>query len=305
MGIKSNVTTSVRKETYKNLQLNAGCTLFNYDISSYATADALKLALASELESGTHLLGATRGGGTFVITRDMRKVDADGVRTDFVGSEIVDKADAYMTETLIEITPEHIKRVLGNADIDDTVPGHIKVKIRNAIDEGDYLQNIIWIGDTSEGFMAIELYNALNTADFTFTFADKNEGTVGVEYHAHQENIAADDYLPCELHWLYPSGNVEALTVSSAAGTNVGATKITKSYTLGTGEHFVYKVGTAGSAPAIQFNEKADYSWTEWDGSSDINVGVSANNKKATFAVVDAGGRCKSSGSCTLAVKTA
>lgn len=205
MAIKSNVTTPLRRETYKNLQLNAGCILVDFSIDSYATADALKTALAAAITSGTKLLGATRGGGNFVITRDIREVEADGVRGAFVGSRIVDSADAYMSTTLIEITPDHIKSVIGNADIDDSVSGHVVMTVRTAIDDEDYLPNLIWVGDTSEGFMAIELQNALNTADFSFTFTDKNEGTATCEFHAHRDDVEDTDELPVKLHWLYPA----------------------------------------------------------------------------------------------------
>ena len=305
MAIKSSVTTPLRRETYKSLQLNAGVFLVDFDLSGYTNAEDLKAALASAITDGSKLLGATRGGGSFVITRDIRQVEADGVRAKFKGSEIVDSADAYISTTIIEITPQHIKDVLGNADIDDDVPGHVVVTIRMAIDDGDYLPNIIWIGDTSEGFMAIELTDALNTADFTLTFADKNEGTANAEFHAHQEGVEYTDNLPVKLHWLYPAGELGELTVSSAAGTNVGGTKITKNYTLVGGEKFVYKVGTSQAAPSIAYQEKADFSWTQWDGSSDIAVGVDANGKKMTVAVVDSYGKATMSGNCTLAVKTA
>ena len=305
MAIKSNVTTPLRKETYKNLQLNAGLTLVNFDLSSYATADALKTALAAAIQDETKLLGASRGGGTLTITREIRQVEADGVRSRFKGSEIVDSADAYLSQTLIEITPDHLKAVLGNVDIDDTVPGHVVMTMRTAFEDTDYIDSIVWIGDTSEGFVAIELLNALNTADFTFTFADKNEGTVNVEYHAHQEDVNDNEELPCKIHFFDPAGTLGELTVTSAAGTNVGGTKLTLTNTLAAGQKYVYKVGTSGAAPSIAYHEKADYTWTQWDGSSDIAVGVDANSKKATLAVVDSFGKAVKSGSFTLTVKTA
>lgn len=205
MGIKSNVTTPLRKETYKNLQLNAGLFLVGFDISGYDDASELKTALAAEITSGDKLLGATRGGGSFVITRDIREVEADGVRGSFVGSRIVDAADAYLSTTLIEITPDHIQNIIGNADVNNANPDHVVVTIRTAIEETDYLDSIIWIGDTSEGFMAIELENALNTADFNFTFSDKNEGTATCEFHAHRDDVETEDDLPVKLHFLYPA----------------------------------------------------------------------------------------------------
>lgn len=304
MGIKSSVTTAARKDTFKNLQLNAGAVIVNDDISSYTDAESLKAHLAEVIADGSHLLGATRGGGTHTLTRDMRRPEVDGVRANFVGGEIVDGGDPYISTTLLEQTVDHIKYVLGNVDIDDTDPNHVVVRVRLAIDESDYIQNVIWIGDTSEGFMAIELFNAFNTADFVFTWADKNEGTMTAEFHAHQSDLEDTEYLPVAYHFLTPSSAMGELEITSAAGTNVGETAITKDYTLKSGEKFVYKVGTASAAPSIAYDEKADYTWTEWNGSSAIDVGASANGKKATFAVIK-GGKALMSGSCTLAVKTA
>jgi hypothetical protein len=198
MGVKSNTTTPLRKETYEKLQLNAGITLVDFDYSSISDAEALKAAIQAAKSSGTKLLGATRGGGTFTITREIRQVEADGVRFRFKGSEIVDSADAFLSETLIEVTPEHIKSVLGNADI--ATSGHkTTISLRTAIEDEDYLENIVWIGDTSKGFVAICLYNALNTADFTLTFADKSEGTINCEFHAHQGDVDDFDDVPCEI----------------------------------------------------------------------------------------------------------
>lgn len=305
MGVKSNVTTPLRKETYKNLQLNAGITLVNFDYSGITDAAGLKTAIAAAKASGTNLLGATRGGGTFNVTREMRQVEADGVRFGFVGSEIVDSADAYLSETLIEVTAAHIKKVLGNADI-ETSGLKTTITLRTAIEDDDYLSNICWVGDTSEGFVLICLYNALNTADFTLTFADKNEGTINAEFHAHQGDVDDYDELPCEIVFFDSDGELASITVTSAAGTNVGETALSTTNVLGSGEKYVYKVGSSGSAPSIAYHEEPDYTWTEWDGSSAINVGVAANGKKATVAVINNNGKAiKKSGAVTLAVKTA
>ena len=301
MGVKSNITTPLRKETFKSLQLNAGLTLYNFDISSYADASELKTALAAAIVSGQNLLGATRGGGTFNITRDIRQVEADGQRYRYVGSEIVDAVDAFLSETLIEVTPDHLKAVLGNVDV--TTSGLKTVlTMRTAFEDDDYLTNVVWVGDTSEGFVCIDMKNALNTADFTFTFADKNEGTVNVEYHAHQDEVDDYDEAPFQIVFLDADGDLEELTITSAAGTNVGATKLTSSYTKKSSEHYVYKTGN--TAPSIGYYQEPDYTWTEWDGSSDLALGVDQNGKKITVAVVNASGRALASGNTTLVIKT-
>lgn len=93
---------------------------------------------------------------------------------------------------------------------------------------------------------------------------------------------------------------LEEITVESVAGTAAGDTALTLSeYTPGSGESYVYKVAT-GTAPAIGYGAIPDYSWTPWDGSSDITA---ATGTKITVASVDANGRVVAAGSATVTAK--
>lgn len=192
------LTSPIRSETFEKLQLNAGIFLKDFDYSSITDATALKTAIASAITAGTKLLGATRGGGTFNVTRDMREPEVDGRRYPFVGGRFVDSADAYLGTTLIETTPANFVKALGSATA-TTSGKKTTVKMHTAIEDTDY-EDIVWVGDLADGKMvAIKLYNALNTSDFTFTFTDKGEGTFSVEFHAHQDDVLDYDYAPFEV----------------------------------------------------------------------------------------------------------
>lgn len=92
-------------------------------------------------------------------------------------------------------------------------------------------------------------------------------------------------------------GSMTALTVASAAGTAAGDTAVTVTgYTLGSGEKWAYKVAS-DNAPTIGYNVIADFTWTEWDGTSDITA---ATGKKIAVIAVDADGRAKAYGSATV-----
>ena len=300
------LTTPLRTETFENLQLNAGIFLKNFDYSSIADAAALKAAIASEIAAGTNLLGATRGGGSFVVTRELRSPEADGKRYGYVGDKFVDSCDAHLSTTLIEMTAQNVKDAFGSASI-TTSGKKTTIKLGTAIGTSAYMQKLCWAGDLADGrLVLISLDNALNTADFNLTFTDKGEGTLPVEFHAHQGDVSDYDYAPMEIVYFEPDGTAEAITVTSTAGTSVGNTALATTNTLASGQHYVYKVGTASSAPSIGFREEPDYTWTEWDGTSEINVGASANGKKATIVVINGNKKViKNSGAVTLAVKTA
>lgn len=297
-------TTPLRQGTFPNLQLNAGIFLMNFNYDSISDRAALKAAIVSAIQAETQLLGATRGGGTFTVTREMRTPEIDGMRYGFIGSDFVDSADAQITTTLVEVTPNNFAHLLATGDV-ETSGSKKTIKMRTAIGEDDYLTNICWIGDLADGrYVLICLKNAINTADFSLTFTDKGEGTLAVEFHARQANVEDYDEAPFEVVF-FDGGTAAALTVTSAAGTNVGETALTTENSLGSGQKYVYKVGTATAAPAVAYHDEPDYSWTEWDGSSAINVGASANGKKATIAVINSLGQVIKAGNVTLAVKTA
>lgn len=297
------LTSPIRTDTFQKLQLNAGIFIKNLDYSSIANAGALKTAIASAITAGTNILGATRGGGTFTVTRELRTPEVDGMRYPFKGSDFVDSVDAYLSTTLIEVNANNIVDTLGNASA--TTSGlKTTIKMHTAIQNSDYISSLTWFGDLADGqLVAITLKNALNTADFTLTFTDKGEGTLAAEFHARQADVSDYDEAPFEVVFFDVSGTAGSITVNSAAGTNVGGTKVTTNHTLSGSEKFVYKFDT--NAPTIDYHEAPDYTWTEWDGSSDIAVGVAANGKKITIALLNSNGKVESTGNATLVVKTA
>lgn len=306
MGAPGN-TTALRADTFNNLQLNAGVLLKNVNYAGITDSAALKTAIANIISGGSNpigtLVGATRGGGTFTVTREMRTPEIDGMRYGFKGSDFVDSTDAYLSTTLVEVTPANIELLLGSGDT--STSGKVDtITMNTAIAVGDYLTNVCWVGDISGGSMVlICLKNAINTADFTFTYTDKGEGTLAAEFHARQAAVDDYDEAPFEVVFFDLDGSLSSLTVSSSAGTKVGGTVVTVSgYTLPTKGARYYKVGD--TAPTIAFNAMPDSSWTYWDGTSEIAVGASANNKKITVCMTNRNGRAVASGNTTLTVKT-
>lgn len=297
------LTSPIRDAAFENLQLNAGIFLTNLDHSSIANAAELKTAIASAVAAGTDILGVTRGGGTFTVTRETRTPEVDGMRYPFKGADFVDSADAYLSGTLLEINAANFKRILGSGRV-STSGLKTTVTMNTAIDKNsDYIGSLCWVGDISDGrLVLIELDNAFNTADLSLTFTDKGEGTMTFEFHARQANVLDYDVAPFRVIFFEPSGSLGELTLTSAAGTNVGGTAITVTPAKASGEKYVWKIGN--SAPTIAYNETADYTWTEWV-SGDIAVGAANNGKKITVAILDSNNRCVSSGNITLVVKTA
>ena len=191
------MTSPIRPEAFESLQLNAGIFLTDLDYSSITDATALKTAIAAAVTAGTNILGVTRGGGSFTVTRETRTPEVDGMRYAFKGADFVDSADAYLSGTLLEVNPANFKRLLGTGR--STTSGKkTTITMNTAIDpDTDYIDTLCWVGDIADGrLVLIELDNAFNTQDFSLTFTDKGEGTMTFEFHARQDNVLDYDTAP-------------------------------------------------------------------------------------------------------------
>lgn len=190
--------TGLRPETFQNLQLNAGVFLKDFAYSTYESASALESAVLSALENEENLIGATVGGGSFQCTPSIRQIEADGMRYPIVGSTVNDMWTVKLTGTMKECRPETFKDALICAEVNKTGQKTV-LKIRTDIEDKDYIPSLCWIGDTSKGFVLIELKNALNLTGANFTFTDKGEGSLPFEFQAHAKDLADMKYAPVEI----------------------------------------------------------------------------------------------------------
>lgn len=197
--------TGLTNASFQNVQLNSGVFIKNIDINTAKDKAALETLLLTEMdkENNPNVLGATRGGGTFQCTPTTRYIEADGMRTFDKDALVVEGWDIRLTTTLLEIRPGTFKDALMCADV--TSEGNMTtLTIREALKETDFIETLIWCGDTNRGAMAIEMYNAINMSGANFTFTDKGEGTLPVEYHAHTKTVGmkSDNLLPVKVIFL-------------------------------------------------------------------------------------------------------
>lgn len=199
------MTSAVRAEGFRNLQLNAGIFVEDFDYSAIATVEALKTAIQAAVAAGKSL-GMTNGGGSFVIGREFRKPAVDGLRYPYKGDSFIDSMDPRLTGTLVEPTADNMKRLLGTVTV-TTSGNKTTISVHTAIDTAtDYIPSLCWIGDIADGsFVIIELKNAFNTADVTMTFKDKGEMNIPFEFHAHQDEVDDYDTAPFSIVYLKPA----------------------------------------------------------------------------------------------------
>lgn len=211
--------TGLRPKTFENLQTNAGAFLKNFDWKQSKTYDELLQAIVEALDMPDKAVGATIGGGSFQCTPSLRNVEADGMRYQFVGSTVNDMWTVKLTGTMKEITPQNFKDALICADLEPSEDGlTTTIKVRTDIEEDDYIPSLCWVGDTSKGFVLIDLENALNLTGANFTFTDKGEGSLPFEFQAHAKDLANMKYAPATIVFFKKEAAAEAATASEEDG---------------------------------------------------------------------------------------
>lgn len=211
--------TGLRPKTFENLQTNAGAFLKNFAWKQSKTYDELLQAIVAALDAPEKTIGATIGGGSFQCTPSIRNIEADGMRYPIVGSTVNDMWTVKLTGTMKEITPQNFKDALICADLEPSEDGLMTtLKVRTDIEEGDYIPSLCWVGDTSKGFVLIDLENALNLTGANFTFTDKGEGSLPFEFQAHAKDLANMKYAPVTIVFFNEEAAAEAAAASEEDG---------------------------------------------------------------------------------------
>ena len=152
-----------------------------------------------------NLLGATTGGINFSdsITYNDFGEDIDNCPKNTMELKKLDQHEVTMSGTFVTVTPALAKMLAGAADIDSN--DATKIVPRNDLVSADF-QTLWWIGDysdkntgTNAGFIAIKLFNALNTDGFQLQSGDKEKGQFSFSFMGHY-SIEAQDTVPYELY---------------------------------------------------------------------------------------------------------
>ena len=176
--------TKVSQETFKELQLEAGLILNQFDPAG-----------ATDVED-SHIICATTGGIEIACKPEFVDYaeDIDNVPTGMLEFKEISSWDCSIAFTALNASASVIKMALGGADIDGN-----KITPRFDLAEGD-TKDIWWVGERADGgFVACCLKNALSTEGFTLKTSKKGKGQLSCTLTGHV-SIAAQDVVPMEFY---------------------------------------------------------------------------------------------------------
>lgn len=197
--------TKIPLETFETLQLNAGIVTDTFDPDT---------AVAGEP------MFATTGGISFKDTIEFQDF-GEGIDNCPANTKELKRITSHtvtMSGTAITLANKACASFLAAADAAKK-SGYTKFTPRNELKDDDF-KPVWWIGDYGvDGWVAIEIHNALNTGGFQIKTNDKNKGTFPFEYTGHT-GIANQDAVPYDIYLCEgtDAAVTSALLESGAAG---------------------------------------------------------------------------------------
>lgn len=181
--------TKIPETTFKNLQLNAGVLLSDFNPATATVAN----------ES---IIGATTGGVNFTATPTFSDYgeDIDNCPKNMMELKRLDSWEISLSGTYVTVDANAVKALVGAADVSGN-----KITPRNDLKLTDFT-DVWWVGDYSDqngetngGFVAIHMMNALSTSGFAIKSSDNGKGNFAFTYTAHY-SMDAQDTVPFEVY---------------------------------------------------------------------------------------------------------
>ena len=181
--------TKIPETTFKNLQLNAGVLLSDFNP---ATAEV----------SNESIIGATTGGVNFTATPTFSDYgeDIDNCPKNMKELKKLDAWEISLSGTYVTVDANAVKALVGAADVSGN-----KITPRNDLKLTDFT-DVWWVGDYSDqngetngGYVAIHMMNALSTGGFAIKSSDNGKGNFAFTYTAHY-SMSAQDTVPFEVY---------------------------------------------------------------------------------------------------------
>lgn len=153
--------------------------------------------------SGT-VLGATSGGGEISIVGEYLDLELDGALVKVKGLTVKQGGAATAKINFAEITDDVLKHgtLFEKASTSD-VTGFNMYQDKANIVEGDYVENLGFVGFTADGSKQIVVIfeNALCTSGMTIAPAPKAKAVVSLTFDAYADNSGDLDRLPVKIYY--------------------------------------------------------------------------------------------------------
>lgn len=148
------------------------------------------------------IIGATSGGSKFSIKPELVDIEADGALVKVKGLKKKVGETATMEINFVELTKEIIKNAVIGTDGTASDTNYDLIESKADIAEGDYLDNIAFVGETMTGKKVIVIMdNALCTSGLEADNKNKEAGVGTYTFECHASIDTDLDKLPYHIYY--------------------------------------------------------------------------------------------------------
>lgn len=148
------------------------------------------------------IIGATQGGSKLSIVPEITHVEADGALVNVKGLTVKTGESGTMEINFLEMTKEIVKSAIVGQDGTSEDSTFDLIQTKPDIVEGDYFDNIAFVGKTLEGKKIIAILgNALCTSGLETEGRNKEAGVGTYTFESHAELSSDLDVLPVKIYY--------------------------------------------------------------------------------------------------------
>lgn len=206
MAQEQHLKHGITENTLKNMMLGAG-----------TIHKGLTYAAETGWNFKASLIGATSGGSKFTVTPETKQIEIDGAIVAVKGLDIKQGETAVLETNFAEITEDVLKwATMGQANVSSTVTGYTEFTSKAKIQEGDYIENLAFVGETVGGKPIIIIFDyALCTSGLEVEGKNKENAVIKATFECRAEMSGNLDVLPWHIYYPTPvakSTKIEAKT---------------------------------------------------------------------------------------------
>ena len=151
------------------------------------------------------LIGATSGGSKVSIVPEFTQIEVDGALVKVKGLNPKTGETATMEVNFVEMTPELLQMAtVGKAAVSTDYEGFTEITSKARIEEGDYIENLGYIGKKIDGTPIIIIFDyAICTSGFSTEGKNKEAGVFTGTFECVADVTPEADTLPWRI--LYPT----------------------------------------------------------------------------------------------------
>ena len=168
------------------------------------------------------LICATSGGSKLTIKPEFYNVPVDGALVKVKGLTVKVGETAQLEINPIELTGEILKMALiGNEAESTTATGYTEITSRARIQEGDYLENMAYVGKTIDGSPIIIVFDyALCTSGLELEGKNKEAAVPTFTFECMADLTPEADTLPWHVYFPTPAGTAATNNNEQATTSN-------------------------------------------------------------------------------------